>query len=262
MGIVRAYKTVKRAVCATLFTKKISASDADQNATGDGLGDCYFVSSVAVIAEYEPGLIEAMFNNIGNGNYEVAFYDAFDDAARSFKSFPWKKMVVVIDSILEMDGARPKYSYTVSDEHEMWWPLLEKAYATWRGGYGSIGNGGYHDAALSELTGRKSTCVSTESKYFKSDAIRTNMVLGIFEKAVRNNYKMVCATRGEGEQEFNDKNNPDVYSGHAYSFLAYNHDTHMIQLRNPWGTGSGPDGYFWISVPDFLKYYDSISYVA
>jgi hypothetical protein len=29
MALVRAYKTVKRAVCATLFAKKISVSDID-----------------------------------------------------------------------------------------------------------------------------------------------------------------------------------------------------------------------------------------
>jgi hypothetical protein len=252
---MRLYKTIKRAVCATLFTKKITITAVDQG----NLGDCYYVSSLASIAQFEPEIIQNIITEIGDNNYTVNFFDVFDEKEVEYKKLPWSKVPVTINGNLERVGNTPKYSYTEEDPNELWFPLLEKAYATWKGGYDTIGNGGYPDVALAELTGRKSFCVSTEAKYFKSAAIQKNTILGIFEKAERNNWKMVCATGGSGEVQ--DKNNPDVYTGHAYSYIGYNHETHMIQLRNPWGKGSSPEGFFWISVPDFLKYYDSISYI-
>lgn len=226
---------------------------------GGALGDCYYVSSLASIADREPGIIQNLIKDISEDKFQVTFYDTFDMASTKFKPQPWKAVTVSIDGTLEYKNGKPKYSYTQEDEHEMWFPLLEKAYASWKGGYEAIGDGGYPDVALSELTGRKSVCVSTEAKYFKSAEIQKSTLLGIFEKADRNNWKVVCATGGSGEVQ--DKDNPDVYTGHAYSYHGYNHETHMIRLRNPWGEGSNPEGFFWISVPDFLKYYDTISYI-
>lgn len=253
---VRAYKTVKRAVCATLFAKKIKVSDIDQS----NIGDCYYIASLATIADKEPDIIMNLMPEFKPGFYQIKFYDVFNYEQTEFKSEPWEIVEVQIDDKLEYENGAPKYSYSKEDPNEMWFPLLEKAYAAWKGSYDAIGNGGYPDVALSELTGRKSYCISTGIKYFKSEGMRKNTILGIFEKADRNNWKVVCCTGGTGEVQ--DDNNPDVYSGHAYSYHGYNHETHLIRLRNPWGEGSNSEGYFDISVPDFLKYYDTICYIA
>lgn len=259
--IVRLYKTIKRALFHTLFTKRVSAADADQN--GDGMGDCYFVSSLAAIAEYEPKIITDMIRQLPGDQYEVKFYNCANvtNQGYSFKAKPWAMTKVVEDATLEFDKGRPKYSYTEEDPNEMWFPLVEKAYAQWKGGYDAIGNGGWPEVALSEITGRQGKTIYTEARLFKSASIQKDSILGFFEKADRNKYKVVCATQGSGEKDFEDPKNPDVYSGHAYSYHGYNHVTHMIRLRNPWGQGSHPEGFFDISVPDFLKYYEMISYV-
>jgi hypothetical protein len=256
MGVVRVYKTIKRAVCSSLFTKKISANDCDQ---GGNLGDCYYVASLAAIANKEPELIPQIITEFKPGYNKAKFYDVFDYSNLQFKD-EWVEVEVQIDDQIEYEGEAPKYSYSKEDPAELWFPLLEKAYAAWKGSYDAIGNGGYPDVALSELTGRKSFCVSTAVKYFKSEGMRKNVLLGIFEKADRNNYKVVCCTGGSGEIQ--DSKNPDVYTGHAYTYIKYDHDTHLITLRNPWGEGTNPEGYFEITVPDFLKYYDSICYIA
>lgn len=253
---MRLYKTIKRAFCATLFSKKISAADADQA----NIGDCYFVSSLAAIADREPAIIEKVIKEVDPTHYKVIFNDVFDFDLCQYKPTPWYGKTLEINNKLPQESGTYKYSYTRENPDQEWFALLEKAYATWKGSYEAIGGGGYPDVALAELTGRTPTTVSTEIKYFKSEAMRANTLLGIFEKADRNNWKVVVSTRGQGELQ--DPQNPDVYSGHAYSYHGYNHVTHLIKLRNPWGEGSNPEGFFNISVPDFLKYYDYIYYVA
>lgn len=257
MTITRLYKTVKRAIFKQLFTKKISPADMDQG----NLGDCYFVSSLAAVAAYEPSILEKIIKEASPGNYEVYFYDVANvtDQGYTFKGCPWKKITIKEDGTLELQDGRPKYSITEEDPDELWFPLVEKAYAKWKGGYDQIGNGGYPQVALSEITGRKSFLVSTDTRIFSSDNVRKNAILGVFESADRNNWKVVCATKGQGEIQ--DGECPDVYSGHAYSYHGYNHETHMVKLRNPWGQGTNPEGYFELTMDQFLKYYDSIAYV-
>ncbi len=49
---------------------------------------------------------------------------------------------------------------------------------------------------------------------------------------------------------------------HAYTVMAYDENSGMVTLRNPWGTRPGPDGMFSLPFEAFEESFDYISYSA
>lgn len=237
-----------------LFIKGIKPEDVDQS----NIGDCYFVAAVAAVAQYSPDILFDAVKKTKGETFQVTFFDMFftKKGKLYFKNRKnVEKTTVTVDSDFYTYKGKPMYGYNKSDTTELWFAIMEKGYATWKGGYDEIGQGGYPSIALSEITGERSKVILTELKMFKSKKMRADTIRGFFEKAQKKNYKVVCGTYGEGE--VNNENNKFIYSGHAYSYMGIKGG--RIRLRNPWGIKN--EGYFYITVSDFVKYFHSIAYV-
>lgn len=121
-----------------LYHDGISVDDIVQGK----LGDCYFLGSLAAIAE-NPRRIKSFFrNNIENdkGVYCVTFF---------YKGV--ETDVIVDDYFPVLTAANvPAFSRCVGPE--LWVLLLEKAYAKLHGSYAAI-EGGNPGVALADLTG-------------------------------------------------------------------------------------------------------------
>lgn len=100
------------------------------------LGDCYFMSAMAAIADADPEYIRNMIVALGDGTYAVRFYDSGDP-----------RYVRVDGELYEKDGALAYARLngtSISGAGAVWMPLVEKAFAIYRNGngqYQAIANG-------------------------------------------------------------------------------------------------------------------------
>ncbi|MGC4113424.1 MAG: C2 family cysteine protease [Myxococcales bacterium] len=237
-----------------LFKDGIKPEDVAQGQ----LGDCYFPAAMAALAKSHPEVIENMIKDNGDGTYTV-----------TFKKSDWKSGKFV-DQKVTVDGdlyARawggPLYGSSTGDKSEkgmeLWFPLIEKAYAQWKGSYDAIGNGGVSSDVWEACMGKNGSQDYVSS--MGADKLWTEIKSAIDEKRP-------CGAGTYGEEEEAKYTNSGVYADHAYSILGYSEKDGVkyVTMRNPWGesepSGDGKnDGIFNLKLDDFRKLYQTFMYV-
>jgi hypothetical protein len=116
------------------------------------LGNCYFVSSLAALANTEKGrvLIQSHMTANKDGTYTVTLYEY----NRQTGTFEEIEIVVTPDLPSRPDGS-PAFAHPgdIRDgQQEYWVQIYEKAYAQYRGGYSTLDGGAPH-TTLATLTG-------------------------------------------------------------------------------------------------------------
>ncbi|HEY9667092.1 MAG TPA: C2 family cysteine protease [Coleofasciculaceae cyanobacterium] len=191
----------------SLFQNGINYQDIDQG----GVGDCYFVASLAGTAFRSPDTIRDMFIDNNDGTFTVRFYNGD------------KSDYVTVDKYLPTTASGNAVfagwgggSYNESN-NELWVALAEKAYAqlnesAWIGqdntnSYQGIAYGTLK--AISHITGLNNT------GYKDLEAGDFNSVVNAF-----NTDKIIYLSDG----------------GHAYTLVGYNATTQMFKVYNPYGS--------------------------
>ena len=107
------------------------------------LGNCYFLSSVAAIAEYQHRIKRLFLKDTKSsiGCYSVALNICGE----------WRE-ILVDDQFPCLDWNPPQNAFNCTSDKELWASLLEKAYAKVFKGYGNI-NLGWAEIAMNHLTG-------------------------------------------------------------------------------------------------------------
>lgn len=121
-----------------IFHDGISVEDIAQGK----LGDCYFLGSLAALAE-KPRRIKAFFrNHVPNpwGVFCVTFF------------FKGVETDIILDDYFPVDPTQNVPVFSRCNGPELWVLLLEKAYAKIHGSYAAI-EGGNPGVALADLTG-------------------------------------------------------------------------------------------------------------
>jgi calpain-15 len=119
-----------------LFYEKIEPADIKQGS----LGDCYFLSSLAALAEH-PNRIRKLFVNQERnsaGTYGVVLCKN------------GKQQLILVDNYIPCKNGKPCFSR--ANEKEMWVMILEKAWAKIHGSYRRIESGSTVQT-LRDLTG-------------------------------------------------------------------------------------------------------------
>jgi hypothetical protein len=115
------------------------------------VGDCYYLASLAGLADSDPGLVRQMITSLGDGTYAIRFYRGGQEV------------------YLRLDADLPTYSGSslayakLTPDGEIWVALMEKGYAHFRYGqntYDSI-SGGWMSTVNGELTNVSSITRST-----------------------------------------------------------------------------------------------------
>jgi hypothetical protein len=140
---------------------------------------------------------------------------------------------------------------------ELWYPIIEKAYAQWKGSYEAIGNGGVTGTVMREVLGVS----SHHSGVSEHNADRVFQLLKEAEQKGR------VATAGTyGASESARYTNSGLYANHAYSIYGVVEDNgqRYVRLRNPWGQSEPGfdgknDGIFNLELEKFAKYYSGIA---
>lgn len=231
-----------------LFTNGVQSSDVRQGA----IGNCYFPAAVSAVAHQNPKVIEDAItettNAAGEREFNVRFY------SRTGRM----EMITVDADLYTRSWGGPIYGTTTgnndADKMELWFPVLEKAFAKWKGSYDAIGNGGSSAAVLTALTGKSTDYLSTG--YESADQI-----FRAIKEGGDNKRPMTAGTHDDKKLY----TNTGVYGDHAYSVLGAEESNgkKYILLRNPWGESEAGhdgknDGYFKLELAQFMKLYDNV----
>ncbi|EPS66151.1 phytocalpain [Genlisea aurea] len=249
-----------------LFSGKANPSDVCQGR----LGDCWFLSAVAVLTEVSrisEVIITPDYNE--EGIYTVRF------------CIQGEWVPVVVDDWIPCESpGKPSFAKS-KKANELWVTILEKAYAKLHGSYEAL-EGGLVQDALVDLTGG-----AGEEIDMRSAQSQIELASGrLWSQLLR--FKREGFLLGAGSPSGSDVHvsSCGIVQGHAYSILQVREvDGHkLVQIRNPWAnevewngswSDSSPewtdrmkhklkhvplakDGIFWMSWQDFQIHFRSI----
>jgi hypothetical protein len=229
-----------------LFVGGVSKDDVVQGM----IGNCYLVAAFSSVAAQSPKAIQDAIKDNGDGTFSVRFYQP------SYGGSTATPVTVTVDGQLPTKWGGLNYGKG-KDRSELWVPLLEKAYAQWKGGYENVGHGGAAGDVMAALTGRRSsyTWLSTGAN---EQAIFTQL-----KGSLAAGKSAAAGTHGEEDKAL--YTGSGMYADHAYSITGTSEENGVryVHLRNPWGevepTGNGPDdGNFRLPMKDFLKFYSGL----
>ena len=233
-----------------LFVNGPQSSDVRQGA----IGNCYFPAAVGAVAHQLPKVIEDAITEVrnpqtGEREFQVRFYSP---SGRM-------EMVTVDADLYTRSWGGPYYGTTPNatdvDKMELWFPVLEKAYAKWKGSYDRIGNGGSPASVLTALTGKATRSYDTGND-------NADDIFRAVKTAGDQKLPMTAGTHDDKKLY----TNTGVYGDHAYSVLGAEESggKKFILLRNPWGESEAGndgknDGYFKLEIATFMKLYSDVA---
>jgi len=252
-----------------LFLDGSSAGDVCQG----GLGDCYLMSALAIIAS-RPDILDYIFTEkpkypIKRGRYVVRF----------FKEGAW--VDIEIDDRLPCDKNRKLVFAHCSNPNEMWVPILEKSYAKLFGSYKALEAGQTKDP-LVDFTGGVSYTIKDPFKNANDLKAQEELWKELTENSSEGSFLMGVSNAGDMDPEVTG-----LLSGHAYSILRCEKlgQERLIKLRNPWGIYEWKgawadfskewteenmkilgeefkdDGEFWMNLKDFMTHWTQVDVV-
>jgi hypothetical protein len=212
-----------------------------------GLGDCYFLASLAALASTPRGqsLINSAIVENKNVRGEVVSWTVTLHRREShlFGPTTFRDEHISVAGMYVIGHAEARRG-TYGDE--VWAPLFEKAYAQFMGGYDKIGRGGDPAAAMAVLTGREATSVSLgwPERLFRSygaDELERDLASGkmvtLTTRAGIGPTPGSRATRAE-RQASNDAHG--LVGGHVYyaQGIEPQNGKPCVKLGNPWADSS------------------------
>ncbi|CAL9189957.1 unnamed protein product [Musa hybrid cultivar] len=249
-----------------LFSGFVNSSDVCQGR----LGDCWFLSAVAVLTEVSrisEVIITPEFNE--EGIYTVRF------------CIQGEWVPVVVDDWIPCESPGKPAFATSRKRNELWVSVLEKAYAKLHGSYEAL-EGGLVQDALVDLTGGAGEEIDMRTAQAQIDLASGRLWSQLLH------FKREGFLLGAGSPSGSDVHvsSSGIVQGHAYSILQVREvDGHkLIQIRNPWAnevewngawSDTSPewsdrmkhklkhvpqskDGIFWMSWQDFQIHFRSI----
>ena len=203
----------------------------------------------------QPDALKKCIKDNGNGTYTVTFKEM--DSRGGIKE---KEVTVDADFYVRSWGG-PLYGSSAGENSpekmELWFPLLEKAYAQYKCSYNTIGNGGVSSEIFQLILGRPQYDLTTD--WSSADKIWTRIKTSL-------DNKMPVSAGTHGDDQSARYTNTGVYADHSYSVLGYKEEAGVkyVQMRNPWGEsepmpGDGKnDGVFFVKLDDFMKLYSNV----
>lgn len=208
------------------------------------IGDCPVPAGASAIAAVDPQAIRDLIRDRGDGTFLVTFHPPGDKAVE-----------IVVDDKLFGRGGSPMYGAGARDPQsgdvELWFPLVEKAYAAHVGSYDILAKGTSVGKVMADFLGRANTEVWLKDA--KPDDVWQRML-----RARASGQSMACGTYPSSESA--RYSGSGLYPNHAYSVIALSETNgqRMVTMRNPWG-GSGFSGEFQIKLDDFVRLYQVLN---
>ncbi len=222
----------------------VDSIDADDPIQGN-VGDCYFVAGASAIAAVDPQAIQKLFKENADGTVTVTF-KAYDPDAQAYVDRP----ITVSRELYTGLGGGPEFGGSRNsgrlEKAELWFPLLEKAYAAWKGGYDGLSNGFPYEVFEAVL--------GVEGRHFDTEAMSAEAIFQQLKRASKDGEPVITWTKVDSpERPFI---NSDLAADHAYAVLGVEESNgeRRVKLRNPWGRFPD-DGNLTVPLEKFIKYF-------
>jgi hypothetical protein len=209
---------------AEIFIDGASPHDAKQG----HIPDCYVVAAAMAVADAEEEAIAEMIRWVKPGLVEVRLYPVEDGIVGSPKWFP-------VSTRFYKRGGELLYG-RVPEGHqlELWFPIIEKAYALMRGGYQGVANAGSVGAMMASILGRPN----------RELWLNENAPEYVLEQLKRGLEERRAIAAGTFPANFNvDYSRSLITDSHAYAILDVvekDGEPHILML-DPWAKGGDPD---------------------
>lgn len=220
-------KFKKQTYTGSVFGEGVLITDVIQGA----LNNCFFSSAVASVAKVNPELIRNMLKDNHDGTFTVTFKEP------DFLTGALKDIQVTVDAdFYSRPGFGPIYgrgpNASLPEQMKMWYPLIEKAYVTWKGSYTAGGSGGSPLNVFTALTGSSGKSIDVSGN---ADAVWDAITTAVDAKAA----VTAGAFQADGPVNYT---NTGVLPDHSYSVLGYEQlgGERFVILRNPWGYWETP----------------------
>lgn len=233
----------------------VSRFDAVQG----GVGDCWLVSSVSILA-----CNKRLFARVVPS--EQSFDQGYCGLFR-FRFWQYGKWIeVVIDDRLPTKDGQLLFMRS-SDSNEFWTPLLEKAYAKIHGSYQAL-VGGTTSEALVDFTGGLTEYIDIHGEEKDKD------IFTIIKKAYERGSLMGASIEATSDSDKEAELSNGLIKGHAYSITCVTElsiggrTIQMIRLRNPWSGTSEWKGRWsdqspeWTMISDYERNKIGLTFAA
>jgi hypothetical protein len=191
------------------------------------LGDCVVCASMIEMVGNHPDLLKSMIVDNGNGTYGVRFY------------LNGNEVWVTVDRELPVDayGNQIYADNGVGQDHALWVPLLEKAYA-------QLSETGMvdHPAVNSyeNIDGNSTGVVlpamsNINGNYYRTDASDWASKKQTLVDALAAHRDVVFETAHGAPHTYNSAGLTELVDAHAFAVLGYDEATGKFIVRNPWG---------------------------
>jgi Calpain family cysteine protease len=215
-----------------LYVDGIGFDDITQGETGD----CYFLSALAAFAKTQPEIIRNAIVENADGTYTVTFFEK-DKSRRLYE------VSVTVDGDLATNKKGELQYAAPREPGELWGSIMEKAYASWKGGFENIGNGGFAADAFMALSGKKTETFNPISE-LSADELWSSI-----STAAVDGRPTLTGTFGEKAAAKNGLQYEPLglQPGHMYALLSVDerNGQRFVTLRDPHGNvepGNGTDG--------------------
>jgi hypothetical protein len=222
-----------------LFVDGLDPEDVIQGA----IGDCYFLSTLAAIADRHSQLVEQMMKVNEDGTVSVTFYQ------RDRWNSPLRPVEIRVDGDLPSTSFSRPYARS-ADSRELWVSILEKAYAQWQGGYQAI-VGGSARQVMEAITG-------WSPDFAWNAAAGPDALFERLQAATAAGSLVTAATHIDAAGV--SYAGTGLVSQHVYTVLGVEErdGTGWVRLRNPHGNGEPAgdgidDGVFDLPVEKFVQ---------
>jgi hypothetical protein len=209
------YAEIDRYELTTYLGDEISFNAVKQGQ----LGDCYFLATLAAIANKKPGYIRKIIDGREDGGPAVCFYD---DLLQTHKIYVDKKFW--IDE--KQNPVYAQYGLEADDKREIWAMLIEKAWAKINGlDYTNINGGdvGHKIDYSLALTGRKAI------REYISPEINIDSTLQRIRNHIQNKPVVFYSVKHKNEHSA-----PELVEFHAYALTDISPDN-KYGIYNPHG---------------------------
>lgn len=239
---------------APLFAREPRHEDVIQSE----LPNCYLASASAAVAHVRPKFLKRAIVALGEGRYRVRFQMV---DRKTGKASP--RDVEVTSALYVRPSGELLYGSSEREEPQLWWPILEKAFARLRGSYREIGKGGCSDIVLQTLLGRRGRRFFVEpDRKGEADLVWTEI-----ETALAEHRPVVAGTAPNSLAH--RYRNTGVIPDHAYAVLSCRtvRGVRKIAVRNPWGEDARApcrarrNGVLELAMPEFIRLFYVISTV-
>ena len=264
----RAWADVAWTRCGALFDRCRLFKDTPSpfDVVQGGLGDCYLLSALCVLAE-RPARIYRLFETTELNKAGLV-------GARLYLHGE-ERLVLVDDQLPTRNGAL-LFAKSRTDG-ELWVSMFEKAFAKAYGSYANIELGSTA-RTLETLTGAPSTVASIRGRDTKAADAMWERIHGGLEKG-----HVVCLGVGDHPQDLQKL--VGIVEKHAYACVgsAEVQGARLVRIRNPWADGTewrgkwsdedenwtpelrrgldhgvAADGVFWMAIEDVVGIFDDV----